>query len=139
MEQLVRDTPGGCPDQAYKYIHDTVSNAYNRNYPLVETRFRRDRHKVQPWMTDDIIKKISKKDKIYVTFRKAKEGSIEKINLKGELDAHNNEINCMIMEAKNNFYSQKINEYKDDMKKTWSTINQIINKKRTKTKYPPFF
>ena len=25
------------------------------------------------------------------------------------------------------------------MKKTWSTINEIINTRRTKTKYPPFF
>ena len=43
------------------------------------------------------------------------------------------------MEAKSSHYAEKINKYKGDMKKTWGTINQIINRRRAKTNFPPFF
>ena len=139
LEQRVRDSPNDCPDQAYKTIADTVTEAYNKNFPLIETRFRRDRHKVQPWMTDELLKKISLKDQIYAQFRKAKVDTPLRSELKAELDLRNHEISADIVAAKNNFYSQKIEEYKNDIKKTWTTINQIVNKRRSKTKYPPFF
>ena len=139
LEQKVNGTPNECPDQAYKTISDTITNAYDKYFPLIETRFRRDRHDVQPWMNDDLRSKITSKDKIYLKYRKAKEGSTEKAGFKDELNSHNQEISSDIIEAKKTFYSHKIELYKNDMKKTWSTINQIINRRRTKTKYPSFF
>ena len=66
LEQKVSNTPERCPNDAYKIIADTISNAYNRYFPLIETRFRRDRHSVQPWMNDQLLSKISAKDKTYV-------------------------------------------------------------------------
>ena len=94
---------------------------------------------VQPWMHDDLLKKISVKDKVYVASKKAKEGSPEKAELKNTLKQLNHEISGDIVDSKANYFEGKINQYKNDMKNTWATINQIINKKRTKTKYPPFF
>ena len=120
-------------------ISDAVTESYNKNYPVKVTRFRRDRHKVQSWMTDEILEKITAKDKLYVQTKKAKNGSTEKRELKNQLDLSNQDINRNIIEAKSNYYSEKISNYKNDMKKTWSTINEIINRKRTKTNYPPFF
>ena len=34
---------------------------------------------------------------------------------------------------------KKIPNSKMTLKKTWGTINEIINKRRVKTKFPPFF
>ena len=90
-------------------------------------------------MTDELLVKISQKDTIYVNYRKAKAGSPLKSRLKIELDGKNHEISADIILAKSSHYSKKIEEFKNDIKKTWTTINQIVNKRRTKTKYPPFF
>ena len=80
-------------------------------------------------MTDEILEKITAKDKLYVQTKKAKNGSTEKRELKNQLDLSNQDINRNIIN-KSNYYSEKISNYKNDMKKTWSTINEIINRKR---------
>ena len=107
LAQKVNETPNECPEEAYKIISDTITNAYDKYFPLIETRFRRDRHNVQPWMNDDLRVKIAVKDKIYVQYRKAKEGSSEKAGLKSELNSHNFEISSGIIETKKTFYAQK--------------------------------
>ena len=139
LEQKVNTTANDCPNAAYQTISDTIIKAYDKNYPTVRTKFRRDRHKVQDWMNDDLLKKIAEKDKVYVRSKKAKAGSPEKSELKCRLNALNQEINSGIINAKSSHYAEKIEVYKNDMKKTWTTINQIINRRRAKTKYPPFF
>ena len=55
------------PSPTYKIISDTITNAYDKYFPLIETRFRRDRHNVQPWMNDDLRVKIAVKDKIIIS------------------------------------------------------------------------
>ena len=43
------------------------------------------------------------------------------------------------MEAKRTYYEKQIEKFKGDSKKTWGTIFEIMNKKRTKSRLPPFF
>ena len=70
--------------------------------------------------------------------KKAKKGSVEKAQCKAQLKSLQQEISRNIMEANSSHYAEKINKYKGDMKKTWGTINQIINRRRAKTNFPPF-
>ena len=85
LVKKVTDVPGQNPEVSYQIISDAITTSYNQNYPLTQKRFRRDRHKVQEWMTDDLLKKITLKDTTYVNHKKAKRFSIEKAQLKTQL------------------------------------------------------
>ena len=127
------------PEENYAIIADTITTALNKNVPIVKKRFRRDRHSLKPWMTDSILSKIKEKDKLYNKVRKAKINSenhvTNKILLKGKI----REINQEIMDAKRTYYARQIEKFKGDAKKTWGTIFEIMNKNRSKSRFPPFF
>ena len=127
------------PDQNYNKIADTIKEAYDKNFPSVQKRFRRDRHKIQPWMTNAILEKIKLKDKLYVKQRKANPNLESTKALKDKLKEAVRELNFLIMDAKKEYYANKITRHKNDIKKTWGIISEIMNKGRKKSNFPPFF
>ena len=123
----------------YSVIANTITKSIEKNIPTVKTRFRRDRHSLKPWMSDDILKKIKDKDKLYNKVRKSKPDSENHKLNKNLLKSKIQDINHQIMEAKRTYYEKQIEKFKGDSKKTWGTIFEIMNKKRTKSRLPPFF
>ena len=139
LTNKIDPSPHACADKSYDTIITHLQSLHNKHFPVKETRFRRDRHSVQPWMTDDLLHLIKSKDKFYVRHRKAKPNSPEKALLKHHLKSLTQRINQSIIEAKQSYYDREITKNNNDMKSTWRTINEMLNKKRSKTKYPPFF
>ena len=101
-------SPYGCPNESYNTILTTVQTAYDKNYPEITARFQRHKHKIQPWMTDNILHLIKAKDKFYVRYRKAKPNSATKFLLKHHMESINQRINQSIIEAKNKYYQEEI-------------------------------
>ena len=90
-------------------------------------------------MTDSILERIKEKDVLYNKIRKSKGGSKNTENYKEKLRDAVRETNRAISIAKKVHFSRQIEKFKNDSQKTWRTISEIINKNRSKTKYPPFF
>ena len=127
------------PEDNYSTIAETIKNAYEKNFPTVKKRFRRDRHKINEWMTDSILERIKAKDALYNKIRKSKCDDENLKQFKNQLREAVREINFAIRIAKKVYYTRQIEKFKSDSKKTWGTISEIMNKRRNKTKYPPFF
>ena len=53
-------------NDSYKVIIENLSEAYEETHPKKTMRFRRDRHKIKAWMTDEIMDTIAKEDAIFV-------------------------------------------------------------------------
>ena len=149
MEKIKQDVQNAQLDQKtslertaeenYSTISDAITDSLEKNIPTIKTRFRRDRHSLKPWMTDDILKKIKDKDKLYNKVRKSKPNSDTHSSNKTLLKTKIREINQEIMDAKKTYYAKQIEKFKGDSKKTWGTIFEIMNKSRTKSRFPPFF
>ena len=82
----------------YSVIANTITKSIEKNIPTVKTRFRRDRHSLKPWMSDDILKKIKDKDKLYNKVRKSKPDSENHKLNKNLLKSKIQDINHQIME-----------------------------------------
>ena len=132
-------SPNGCPNTSYSSIISNIQIVYDTHFPEKQTRFKRAKHKIQPWMTNELLHTITVKDKFYVRYHKAKHNTPSKFKLKHHMDSLNQRINHMIIQAKESYYSNEIEKNKNDMKKTWNTINNILNKQNVKSNYPPFF
>ena len=89
-------------------------------------------------MTDIILLNIKLKDDTYVKYRKAK-SPLEKARLKSKLKQMEKDLVEWINEAKSKYYTNELELYKNDVKKTWNTIKQAIYSRRHKPKYPEFF
>ena len=48
-------------------------------------------------------------------------------------------VNQCIRTAKKQFYHNEFSKYKNDVRKTWDTLKEIINKKTFKSDFPPTF
>ena len=90
-------------------------------------------------MTDSILERIKEKDVLYNKIRKLKGSSENVETLKEKLRDAVRETNRAISIAKKVHYARQIEKFKNDSQKTWRTISEIMNKNRSKTKYPPFF
>ena len=59
--------------------------------------------------------------------------------LKYNLKIYNGYLNRCIRTAKKEFYHNEFNKYKNDIRKTWDTLKEMINKKTLKSDFPSCF
>ena len=89
-------------------------------------------------MTNDLLKLINRKNDMYRDWKSTNdetEYSRKKINFK----TFDKIVDKQIIDAKCKYYHNTFMAQKSDMKKTWATINETLNRKKNKTDYPPEF
>ena len=90
-------------------------------------------------MTDEILKMIEFKDKLY------KIKVLQPLDSEAFFEAKTNLYNYSILlqqkinDVKKAFYHKKFDDYKNDARKTWSTINDILARKKVKNTFPDYF
>ena len=55
------------------------------------------------------------------------------------LKLYNEYLNQCIRTAKQEFYMREFTKYKNDIRKTLDTLKHILNKKKSKSEFPPYF
>ena len=82
-------------------------------------------------MTNAILKSINTKDILYKILIQTNIQNREIFNtLKEEFQVYRATLRRSIREAKRRYYMRTFNMYKNDIKKTWSVINDTINRKK---------
>ena len=102
-------------------------------------RFNKKKHKINPWLTAGILKSINSKDKLYKTLVQTPKDSINYPALLSNFRVYKNIIRRSIMHAKRNYYRNAFNRYSTNMKKTWQTINETLNRRKRKRDFPKEF
>ena len=77
-----------------------------------------------PWLTIGIKNSIKNKNILYLNYRKTPNSQKLK-----DYKKYKKRLNQIIRQEERQFYRQQIEKYKDDLKKSWSIIKDIINKK----------
>ncbi len=65
--------------------------------------------------------------------------SAQYAGLKNNLEVYNNILSKSIRLQKKLYYQACFKKYKHDMRKTWQTINEVLNKTRKKKTFPEYF
>ena len=92
---------------------------------------RRVSDKYAPWLNADYFKLAKTRDKLKT--RAVKSNSKW---LMGSYKQIRNRLNNLNSQFKCEYFSEKITQFQSDLKKTWKTINQVINKKSNTTVVP---
>ena len=96
-----------------------IMDYYNNAFPI-KMSLQKTNHPA-PWLSPQLKQCIKKKSKLYKQYLK---GRIEK----NEYITYKNRLTAVIRRVKRLYYSRLLFENSNDIKKTWSCINSIIEK-----------
>jgi len=139
IEFRLDQNPYANPNRNYNIFIDHIKNLKQNIMPRKRVKFNRKKHRKNPWMTTDILKSINSKDKLYKKLKHTSPDNPDFIPMKINLNTYKNIIRRSIYEAKKTYYYDTFHRYSNDIKKTWQTINGILNKKNNKHSYPTEF
>jgi len=127
------------PNDNYEILDNALRSAINKHLPSKLVKYNKHRHKKEKWVTKGIIHSIRFRDKLYKRLRNTPVTDQLHETLKINLRTYNRILKQLIRTAKKEYYQSCFAMYKNDMKKTWDTIKQIMNTSTQKSKFPLHF
>ncbi len=129
--------PNADPNNNYNILHTLIENATNKHIPDKVVKFNKHKYKN---LTKGIIKSISFRDKLHYEIKQTTPNTVQHTTLNINLSTYNKILlKKPIRAAKLAYYEACFEKYKHDMRKTWLTINDILNKSRKKKSFPEAF
>ena len=138
MKQI-NTNPYSHPNVNYNTLLSVLEESKQKHIPAKSVKFHKHKHKKTEWITKGILKSIKYRDSLYKKIKLTQIGSVEYNTNRINLRTYNKILKRSIRIAKINYYSSCFNKYKNDIKKTWQTISEIMNKKHTDTTHQEFF
>ena len=106
-------------DIAIELLHNKILSNFNNCCPI-KTKFISPKDALKPWINYRVKQEIRKKENLYKLF-------LRKLVTPREYNFVKNQVTNKIRRAKREYYENLFETLKLNMKKTWSTINNIIS------------
>ena len=127
------------PNGNYDALQNIINECKNKHMPTKLKRFNKYKHKLSPWITHAILISIKHKDLLYKKKILSLPDSIEYKNAKINLNTYSTILQKLIRSAKSKYYHEKLQKFRLDSRKTWSTINDILWRHKGKQDFPNHF
>ena len=138
FEQISSNTSAD-PNTNFENFMNVLSQAKQKCMPKKLVKFDKKRHKRSPWMTNGILNSINSKNKMYRNLLQTDPNSDRYNTLKVNHKTYKNIIRRSTMLAKRQYYHTTFSRYSSNLKKTWRTINDILNRGKGKNNLPLTF
>ena len=116
------------PNVTYNILEKIILSTKEKHLKPVKTKLNHYKHKKNPWISMGIINSIKFRDKMYKRLRLTNYDSPMYETLEKYLKNYNCILQRNINAAKKNYYESKFNRYLSNIKQTWTTINEWLNK-----------
>jgi hypothetical protein len=107
-----------------------LSKIFYIHCPIKHKKLSKRKTPRNHWITDGLVKSINRKDKLYRKYRNNPNNEN-----KNKYSKYRNILNSLLRVAKKNHITNELNIHKNNMKKTWQTLNHILG--RNKAPKPP--
>ena len=122
-----------CPNECFSKFIELYKVGFEECFPICEITPRKNTNN-NPWYTNELKLSGKLKNKLYKTkLQSPTETNITKY--KTELKRYN----TLRRNLKSDYYKRKLTDYKQNVTKLWSFINETIGKTKNKPKYPNSF
>ena len=109
---------------SFDLFHGKLLTLLNKYFPKV--RMKKKYNNRKPWLSEGLRQSIKHKNKLYYNYRKIKSVHNEVV-----YKAYKYRLQKLLQAAEKQYYHGLIVQYKNDMKKSWGIIKNIINKNKT--------
>ena len=107
--------------------------------PTKKVKINKHKHKKSKWITQGIIRSITFRDKLYLKMKLSPKDTPEYIAIKINLKTYNNILKRNIRQAKILYYQHQFDQYKNNIKKIWGVIKELVNRTSIKNTLPQYF
>ena len=114
-------------DFSIELLNEKILSCYNYCCPI-KTKTISVKDQKKPWITSEIKESIKKRQNNYLLYRR-------NLMSKREYNAYRNKVNDDIRSSKRNYFHRLFHNIKNDVKKTWSTINNVLCGSSRKSKF----
>ena len=119
------------PQVAYSLFHKEFTNLYSTSFPLRTIKLNYRNRK--SWLTEDLKRNIKIKNDLYCKYskRRTKQGELH-------YTQYRNKLTSILHKAEKQHYDNLFDANKNNIKKSWELISEIINKKKPQNIIPKF-
>lgn len=114
----------------------TLTSLIQTHLPTKRVRFNKRKHKICKWITNGIIYSVNYRDRLFRKLKKTDISSKEYGELKQNLKVYNGILKKLIRNAKADYYNSCFERTKNDTRKTWENINEILGRPRSSKVLP---
>ena len=114
------------PNIPFDDMMEKIDKLVNTHLPKRKMTQNEMRRKQKPWITNEILRKIKKRDKIHGKHLKAKDET-KKNELLSKYKDLRKEVTALVKNSKIEYYQNLFNENSNDLRTTWRDIKSIIN------------
>ena len=119
------------PCKAFDRFMEIIGNLYEESFPNKEVKTKHKKTS-NPWITNGILKSSKRKQKLYEKFLKNRTTENESI-----YKTYKNLFETIKRKSKKNYYSELLLKYRNDAKRTWNVMKNIIGKSKSyKSNFP---
>ena len=111
------------PNEVFDFFYDKLFKAFNLSFPLKVKKINKNKIN-KPWITPLLKKCIKKK---FYMYNLLKRGLISR----NRFLIYKNLLLWVTKRIRNNYYNNEFQRNKGDVRKTWSDINVLLNRKKT--------
>ena len=122
----------------YNTIIGVIEGGLTKFIPTKTVKFDRHKHKKSKWITRGLLRSIKFRDKLYLKLKRTEANTALYRQLQINLQNYNCILKKLIRQTKMDYYNNKFDNLKSDIKNTWATIREIINKKVNKPVVPDY-
>ena len=127
------------PNTNYEMLSQILEMAKNKHIPKKVKKFNKRKHGKEGWMTNELLTKVVKKNKLYVVWKTTPLTNENYEIYKARFKDHDKEVKKDILNAKKMYYNRIFDTYRSDMKKTWKTINETLSRNKFISELPSTF
>lgn len=121
-------------NENYNEFLKILNEARDKFLPLVKRRFNKYKDKIEPWMTNGILKSIRTRDKLHRKLILECASSSIYPYIEAQLRFHRYILRRLITQAKQSYWEKQFSSVQNDIKQTWRLIHKAV-----KSKSPPQF
>ena len=137
--ELMNNTIDADPNANLNILNRIMFQAKDKYLPLRYVKYDKHKHKKSLSITNGILRSITFRDKLYLQLKRSPAGSDQHPVLKINLNTYQLYLKRLIRSAKKNDYQGQFSKFKNDIKNTWRTIKQIINRDQNSHDLPDEF
>jgi len=126
-------------NQNYETVFQVLEKGLNECIPLKKIKFNKHKHKKSKWITKGLTNSIKFRDKLHLKLKLTPENTTLYNQLKINLNTYNCMLKKLIRQTKLEYFNNKFYTFRNDIRKTWVTIKEIIGKNSKKTAIPDYF
>ena len=127
------------PNANLDILTNIINAAKNNNIPQKVKKFNKRRDKKEPWMTNELLLMVNRKNELYVDWKRSAKHSENYNGKKVNFITYEKIVDNEIVQAKKIYYSNVFHMYKSSMKKTWQIINETLSRKKVDNILPDTF